>query len=90
MSLLFLEMRRSITLHRSQSRILFDRMRQNGILDYLISAIKTIFSTAKMKLNNTDTHININQGVRQGSILSPLLLNIYIERHWTMLGLSKH
>ncbi len=51
----------------------------NYIIDFIINAIKVIYSIARMRLNTLQKHININKGVLQGGILSPWLFNIYID-----------
>jgi hypothetical protein len=58
---------------------LFEKLRQKRVPNHLIFAISKIYSSAKMRLNQNHTPINLNSGVRQGSILSPHLFNIYID-----------
>lgn len=58
---------------------LFDKLRQKEIPNHLIYAISKIYSSARMRLNQNHAPINLNSGVRQGSILSPHLFNIYID-----------
>ena len=43
----------------------------------LINSIAKIYSFVKMKIN--DIILNVNRGVLQRSILSPMLFNIYIN-----------
>ena len=44
-----------------------------------INAIKIIYSNAKIKISSNDDYININNGVLQGSLLSPILFNVCIN-----------
>ena len=57
---------------------LFTKLVDNGISEEIINAIKIIYSNAKIKISSNDDYININNGVHQGSLLSQILLNIYI------------
>jgi len=58
---------------------LFEKMKKKGYNTEIINAIKVIYTSAKMRLNTMQKHININKGVLQGGILSPWLFNIYID-----------
>ena len=58
---------------------LFIKLSNYGINEEIINAIKIIYSNAKIKISSDDDYININNGVLQGSLLSPILFNIYIN-----------
>ena len=58
---------------------LFIKLSNYGINEEIINAIKIIYSNAKIKISSNDDYININNGVLQGSLLSPILFNIYIN-----------
>jgi hypothetical protein len=44
----------------------------------LINEVKTLYSSAKIRLNSLNDPISMNRGVMQESIISPILFNIYI------------
>jgi len=58
---------------------LFIKLSNYGINKEIINAFKIIYSNAKIKISSNDDYININNGVLQGSLLSPILFNIYIN-----------
>ena len=58
---------------------LFIKLSNYGINEEIINAIKIIYSNAKIKISSNDDYININNGVLQGSLLSPILFDIYIN-----------
>ena len=57
----------------------FETHRWKFYLTDIINAIKINYSNAKIKISSNDNYININNGVFQGSLLSPILFNIYIN-----------
>ena len=68
-------------------QILFNRLRAIGIVEEIINTISKFYSNAKMRLSIEQQPLNVNRGVLQGSILSPMLFNIYInERIMTIVA----
>ena len=57
---------------------LFIKLTNYGNSEEIINAIKIIYSNAKIKISSNDDYININNELLQGSLLSPILFNIYI------------
>ena len=41
--------------------------------------LKLLYSKAKLKISNDSENINVNNGVLQGSIISPMLFDLYIN-----------
>ena len=41
--------------------------------------MKLIESEAKLKISNNNIYINVNNGVLQGSLISPMLFNLFIN-----------
>lgn len=71
-------------------------MKQKGIPQHLISAIKSLYVENKIVIGTSKERKNIaatiNKGVRQGCPLSPSLFNIYIDKivmNWQM-DLNEH
>ena len=56
---------------------LFEKLKNYGIDNKLINTIKLIYSDSKLKISCKSEIINVNNGVLQGSLISPLLFNIY-------------
>ena len=72
-----------IDLKNANDKVIYDKLviklSNYGINEAIINAIKIIYSNAKIKISSNDDYININNGVLQGSLLSPILFNIYIN-----------
>jgi len=58
---------------------LFEKLKNYGIDNKLINTIKLIYSYAKLKVSSKSEIINVNNGVLQGSLISPLLFDLYIN-----------
>ena len=54
-------------------RRLFNKLIEQGISEDIIGSIKLLYSKAKLKISND------NNGVLQGSLISPMLFNLYIN-----------
>jgi hypothetical protein len=53
---------------------LFNKLTILGISKEIIGTIKLLYSRAKLKISNNNECINVNNGVLQGSLISPMLL----------------
>ena len=58
---------------------LFLKLSQMGINEELIGSIKLLYSKAKLKISYNSECINVNNGVLQGSLISPMLFDLYIN-----------
>ena len=58
---------------------LFEKLYKYGINEKIIGTIKLLYSYAKLKISNDSEIINVNNGVLQGSLISPLLFDLYIN-----------
>ena len=58
---------------------LFKKLEKQGISKDIIGTIKLLYSKAKLKVSNDSNYINVNNGVLQGSLISPILFNLYIN-----------
>jgi len=58
---------------------LFEKLNKYGINPKIIGTIKLLYSYAKLKISNDSDIINVNNGVLQGSLISPLLFDLYIN-----------
>jgi hypothetical protein len=50
-----------------------------GFDETIINTIKKLYSSAYLSVNPRETPIAINRGLLQGSIISPILFNLYID-----------
>ena len=58
---------------------LFEKLDKYGIDTKIIGTTKLLYSYAKLKISNDSDIINVNNGVLQGSLISPLLFDLYIN-----------
>ena len=58
---------------------LFNKLTILGINKEIIGTIKLLYSCAKLKISNNNECINVNNGVLQGSLISPMLFDLYIN-----------
>ena len=58
---------------------LFEKLNKYGISPKIIRTIKLLYSYGKLKISNDSKIINVNNGVLQGSLISPFLFDLYIN-----------
>ncbi len=59
--------------------ILFEKLINKGLSEVVVNTIKLIYSNSRLKINTFSYTININGNVLQGSIISPMLFNVFID-----------
>ena len=58
------------------NRRMFNKLVEQGISEDIIGSIKLLYSKVKLKISNNNICINVNNGVLQGSLISPMLFNL--------------
>ena len=64
---------------------LFREMAKKNIPEEIINATKLLYSSAKISVNPLLPAINVNKGLMQGAMMSPILFNIFIDGFITLL-----
>ena len=75
--LLFIDLKNAYD--KVNHRRLFNKLFDLGINKEIIGTIKLLYSCAKLKISNNNKCINVNNGVLQGSLISPMLFDLYIN-----------
>ena len=75
--LLFIDLKNAYD--KVNHRRLFLKLSQLGINKEIIGTIKLLYSKAKLKISSNSENINVNNGVLQGSLISPMLFDLYIN-----------
>jgi hypothetical protein len=60
-------------------KILFEKLLKFGYSEELVNTIKFLYSNYRLKFSETNDSINVNRGVCQGDLMSPMLFNLYIN-----------
>lgn len=58
---------------------LFIKLFNKGFDECVINTIKKLYSSAWIQVDSLSDRMSVNRGVLQGSLISPLLFNIYID-----------
>ena len=75
--LLFIDLKNAYD--KVNHRRLFNKLTQLNINKEIIGTIKLLYSKAKLKISSNSENINVNNGVLQGSLISPMLFDLYIN-----------
>ena len=75
--LLFIDLKNAYD--KVNHRKLFNKLINMGINIEIVNTIKLLYSRAKLKISSNNENINVNNGVLQGSIISPILFDLYIN-----------
>ena len=59
--------------------LLFIKLINKGFDERVVNTIKKLYSSAWIQIDSLSDRMNVNRGVLQGSLISPLLFNMYID-----------